>query len=39
MSCAFCQHYYNCEMAKLRYGFCGPLVQYLQQKNNKEVEL
>ena len=29
MTCAICQHYPDCEMAKLRLGFCASLLGYL----------
>lgn len=35
MTCAICEHYSECEMAKLRFQFCSPLLEFLGKRNEK----
>lgn len=36
MTCAICEHYFDCEMAKLRLQFCGYVMSVLIPKKNED---
>ena len=38
MTCAICEHYPDCQMARLRLGFCAALLGYLHHLTEKKGE-